>query len=162
MFTAATATNYSDTTLFSTQISSKSAITNSCRPWLLEINLSPSLAADSPLDLKIKGNLLKDTFNLVGLKTQQPENRDTGTKRMGTLKKKAPDSNSKVLEELSQQTKEFDEFNWIQKEYINTFIALNTRHKEIICETLLEYQRRGNFVRIYPTKNSDFYDCFLS
>ena len=36
-------------------------------PWLLEINLSPSLAFESPLDLKIKGNLLKDTFNLVGV-----------------------------------------------------------------------------------------------
>lgn len=37
-------------------------------PWLLEVNLSPSLAFDSPLDLKIKGNLIKDTLNLVGLK----------------------------------------------------------------------------------------------
>jgi hypothetical protein len=27
---------------------------------------------------------------------------------------------------------------------------------------LLENQRRGNFVRIYPTKNSDYYDCFVS
>lgn len=26
---------------------------------------------------------------------------------------------------------------------------------------MLEHQRRGNFVRIYPTKNSDYYDCFL-
>jgi tubulin polyglutamylase TTLL5 len=32
----------------------------------LEINLSPSLAADTPLDLKIKGNLIRDTFNLAG------------------------------------------------------------------------------------------------
>jgi len=37
-------------------------------PWLLEVNLSPSLAFESPLDLKIKGNLIKDTLNLVGLK----------------------------------------------------------------------------------------------
>ena len=34
--------------------------------------------------------------------------------------------------------------------------------KEIVIETMLEYQRRGNFVRMYPTKNSDYYDCFLS
>jgi hypothetical protein len=27
---------------------------------------------------------------------------------------------------------------------------------------MLENQRRGHFVRIYPSKNSDFYDCFLS
>ncbi len=36
-------------------------------PWLLEVNLSPSLAFDSPLDFKIKGNLLKDTFNITGI-----------------------------------------------------------------------------------------------
>ena len=34
----------------------------------MEVNLSPSLATDSPLDIKIKSNLLLDTFNLVGIK----------------------------------------------------------------------------------------------
>jgi hypothetical protein len=38
------------------------------KPWLVEINLSPALATDSPLDLKIKGNLLTDVFNLIGVK----------------------------------------------------------------------------------------------
>lgn len=38
---------------------------------MLEVNLSPSLAFDSPLDLKIKGNLLKDTFNLAGVTKPQ-------------------------------------------------------------------------------------------
>ena len=38
------------------------------KPWLLEINLSPSLGTDSPLDLHIKSNLLNDTFNLVGIR----------------------------------------------------------------------------------------------
>jgi len=33
--------------------------------------LSPSLNIDSPLDLKIKGNLLKDTFNLVGIRKKK-------------------------------------------------------------------------------------------
>jgi len=46
-------------------------------PWLLEINLSPSLAFDSPLDLKIKANLIKDTFNLIGL--VKPECRNSYT-----------------------------------------------------------------------------------
>ena len=32
------------------------------------MNLSPSLATESPLDLTIKGNLLADTFNLLGVK----------------------------------------------------------------------------------------------
>jgi len=38
------------------------------KPWLIEINLSPSLACDSALDLEIKNNLLTDMFNLIGIK----------------------------------------------------------------------------------------------
>ena len=40
---------------------------NFMNPWLLEVNLSPSLAFESPLDLKIKSSLIKDTFNLIGV-----------------------------------------------------------------------------------------------
>jgi len=38
------------------------------KPWIIEVNLSPSLSPDSPLDLTIKQNLLVDTWNLCGLK----------------------------------------------------------------------------------------------
>lgn len=38
------------------------------KPWLLEVNLSPSLATDSPLDMTIKSTLLMDVFNLAGVK----------------------------------------------------------------------------------------------
>lgn len=38
------------------------------QPWILEVNLSPSLVCDTPLDFHIKANLVVDTFNLVGLK----------------------------------------------------------------------------------------------
>ncbi len=37
------------------------------RPWLLEINLSPSLNTDSPLDLKIKGSMIADMFTMMGV-----------------------------------------------------------------------------------------------
>uniref|UniRef100_A0A8C6T898 Tubulin--tyrosine ligase-like protein 5 n=1 Tax=Neogobius melanostomus TaxID=47308 RepID=A0A8C6T898_9GOBI len=36
------------------------------KPWLLEVNLSPSLACDAPLDLKIKASMIADMFSLVG------------------------------------------------------------------------------------------------
>ena len=38
------------------------------KPWVLEVNLSPSLATDSPLDHTIKATLLSDSLNLVGIK----------------------------------------------------------------------------------------------
>jgi len=37
------------------------------KPWLLEVNLSPSLSCDSPLDHKIKATLVADLFNMIGV-----------------------------------------------------------------------------------------------
>ena len=38
------------------------------KPWLIEVNLSPSLSPESPIDMVIKQNLLVNTWNLCGLK----------------------------------------------------------------------------------------------
>jgi tubulin polyglutamylase TTLL5 len=40
-------------------------IDSNIKPWLIEVNLSPSLAVDAPIDMNIKGNLIADTFNLI-------------------------------------------------------------------------------------------------
>lgn len=37
------------------------------RPWLLEINHSPSFATETPFDEKVKYALIKDTFTLLNL-----------------------------------------------------------------------------------------------
>ena len=36
--------------------------------------------------------------------------------------------------------------------------AVTLRHRDLIRETLSEYQKHANFVRIFPAKNSDIYD----
>ena len=38
------------------------------RPWLLEVNVSPSLSSSSPLDKYIKSSLLSDTLYLIGFR----------------------------------------------------------------------------------------------
>jgi len=43
-----------------------------CKPWLLEVNQSPSFATDSDLDYKVKKQVILDTFRILGLnKTQR-------------------------------------------------------------------------------------------
>ena len=42
-------------------------IDQSLRPWLLEVNISPSLSSSSPLDKVIKTALLTDVFNTIGV-----------------------------------------------------------------------------------------------
>ena len=64
-------------------------IDSNLKPWLMEINLSPSLACDSPLDLEIKSNLINDTFNLIGIKRydRKKENENKVKNRMKTYNK---------------------------------------------------------------------------
>ena len=42
-------------------------IDSALKPWLVEVNMSPSMNTDSSLDLRIKGNLIADLFTLVGI-----------------------------------------------------------------------------------------------
>ena len=44
---------------------------NFCRPVLLEVNHSPSFGTDSPLDYKIKSELITDTIRLLGLSAKR-------------------------------------------------------------------------------------------
>ena len=43
-------------------------IDDTMKPWLIEVNLSPSMNNDSPLDHRIKTKLLADTLTLIGLR----------------------------------------------------------------------------------------------
>ena len=36
-----------------------------------------------------------------------------------------------------------------------------TKFKEVLRETVAEYNRKGNFVRIYPAYGSDIYDPYF-
>ena len=42
-------------------------IDDNLKPYLLEVNLNSSLNTDSPLDLRIKGEMLSDLFTLIGI-----------------------------------------------------------------------------------------------
>ena len=44
-------------------------IDDQLEPWLLEVNLTPALSCDSPLDQKIKSNVIADLLSLSGITT---------------------------------------------------------------------------------------------
>ena len=50
----------------------------SLRPWLMEVNTSPQLAAESPLDIAIKSSVMCELLNLVGFATPPPPGRRAG------------------------------------------------------------------------------------
>ncbi len=45
-------------------------IDSKCKPWLLEVNQSPSFSTDSPLDYKIKKAVLGDAFHLLNVSAE--------------------------------------------------------------------------------------------
>jgi len=42
-------------------------IDENLKPWLLEVNYNPSLSANTPLDWKIKSNVIIDTFKILNV-----------------------------------------------------------------------------------------------
>ena len=122
-------------------------IDSDLKPWLLEVNLSPSLATDSPLDLHIKSNLITDTFNLIGI-------RGFDRKKESVKKVRA---RIKVRQmKLAQERKKLCDTT------LNFFDLKQGNRNDIFREALEEYERRGQFMRIYPAKGCEHYDRFFS
>lgn len=46
------------------------------RPWLIEVNASPSLTAETPADYHLKFNLLEDMFNIVDMERRMKGNEE--------------------------------------------------------------------------------------
>lgn len=42
-------------------------IDENLKPWLLEVNSSPSFSTDSVIDLDVKSAVIMDTFNLINI-----------------------------------------------------------------------------------------------
>ena len=58
------------------------------KPWLIEVNQSPSFATDSPLDYKTKKAVLSDTFRMLNL---------SASKRKKILKEQKAALESRIL-----------------------------------------------------------------
>lgn len=69
----------------------------------MEVNLSPSLACDSPIDLKIKHQLLVDTLNLACLR-KYDRRRDNLNKIKTRQTKSVAQSAKKSGQLLKQET----------------------------------------------------------
>ncbi|XP_078263150.1 tubulin polyglutamylase TTLL5 [Rhinoraja longicauda] len=138
------------------------------KPWLLEVNLSPSLACDAPLDLKIKGSLLTDMFTLVGFVCHNPIVRQgrqskTGsdlTARPQTHKPRrlwpVPANNGDVKRSSSTGKERSREGQGL------SMLRLTMEEIKVLRHAMEENDRKGGFIRIFPTANSwEFYGHFL-
>ncbi|XP_053835167.1 tubulin polyglutamylase TTLL5 isoform X3 [Vidua macroura] len=157
-------------------------IDDTLKPWLLEVNLSPSLACDAPLDLKIKASMLSDMFTLVGFVCQDPGQRSSRTiyhssesvrrnpyqklQRPVSAQSQRANSRSRARP-LSASDAEVKSSMPLGKEkatgrHSSSVLGLSMEEIKVLRQVREENERRGGFIRIFPTPLTwDLYGSFL-
>ncbi|XP_077477014.1 tubulin polyglutamylase TTLL5 [Stigmatopora argus] len=136
-------------------------IDSNLKPWLLEVNLSPSLACDAPLDLKIKASMIADMLSLVGLVCQDPLMRKPRSGRVITDPSlKQPAQRTQWQRPPAATNSEPVEFK--DKEEGDCILGLSAEKIKVLRRTREEYERRGGFIRIFPTEETwELYGGYL-
>lgn len=141
------------------------------KPWLLEVNISPSLQSTSKLDASIKGQMCKDLLNLSGVNI--PPHLEK-TYQQSFLEKICLDAGHDV-ESLcfdkrlyrtalttEERTKQIAFARMERHEYLPTVLQNllpdDIRHLAIAED---ERCRAGQYIRVYPTVNSHHYHKFF-
>lgn len=128
------------------------------KPWLLEVNLSPSLATDAPLDLKIKSHVVADWLNLTGLSVLDPVSKNKAIREENNNNRKVGDRKggdnqipSRPMTSLPQRNQQ----NSVDRD-------LSTDEARVLKWAREQNARRGGFLRIFPRPDSwEKYGKFL-
>ncbi|NWS93018.1 TTLL5 polyglutamylase, partial [Toxostoma redivivum] len=143
-------------------------IDDTLKPWLLEVNLSPSLACDAPLDLKIKASMLSDMFTLVGFVCQDPGQRSSrATYHSSESVRRNPYQKLQRTRPLSASDAELKGSVPLAREkatgrHSSSVLGLTMEEIKVLRRVREENERRGGFIRIFPTPLTwDLYGSFL-
>nr|CDJ86227.1 Protein of unknown function DUF2362 and Tubulin-tyrosine ligase domain containing protein [Haemonchus contortus] len=130
------------------------------KPWLLEVNLSPSLSCDAPLDSLVKTRLICDLFNLACVPL-------VNRKLAGIEQVRASRDESYDSEEMESMTEKSKRLISPTKRVLttkrrrpmrNSFSIVpgsnDPRMRSICRRARAEMSRRGGFVRIFPREYS--------
>ncbi|KFQ32923.1 Tubulin polyglutamylase TTLL4, partial [Mesitornis unicolor] len=139
------------------------------KPWILEVNISPSLHSNSPLDVSIKGQMIRDLLNLagfvlpsVGTMASRPQTRSSSTCSLGSaLKEKPKPASEHFIAEKMKKAYYLTQKIPDQDFYSSVLDILTPDDVRILVETEDEYSRRGQFERVFPTHISMRYLRFF-
>ncbi|XP_032840777.2 tubulin polyglutamylase TTLL4 isoform X2 [Tyto alba] len=139
------------------------------KPWILEVNISPSLHSNSPLDVSIKGQMIRDLLNLAGFVLPNTDSVASGAQtRSGStcslgsaLKEKPKPASEHFIAEKMKKAYYLTQKVPDQDFYSSILDILTPDDIRILVETEDEYSRRGQFERVFPTHVSMRYLCFF-
>jgi hypothetical protein len=119
------------------------------KPWLLEVNLSPSFECASILDLKLKSNMLIDLLNLAGLCCTPADSSQKSKMSFDSLRLNVDGRNQ------STATK------WSYHDAMQT-MCLYKNETQLFNSIENEAQHCGHWVRVFPTADTwTFFSEFL-
>nr|XP_031535129.1 tubulin polyglutamylase TTLL5 isoform X8 [Vicugna pacos] len=144
-------------------------IDSTLKPWLLEVNLSPSLACDAPLDLKIKASMISDMFTVVGFVCQDPAQRASTRSIYPTFEssRRNPFQKPQRSRPLSASDAEMKNLVGSAREKMpgklgGSVLGLSMEEIKVLRRVKEENDRRGGFIRIFPTSETwEIYGSYL-
>ena len=133
---------------------------NKLKPWLIEVNVSPSLSSSSPLDKRIKNKLLCDVFHLVGFQPFNHREEERKSEEKGVNRLHRGGSSSKKRAKSASTLKRRN----VLKLSPGKMKSLSPDDMDIVAEMEDEYTRRADMERIYPSddpQTNDYYAQFF-
>lgn len=127
---------------------------SSLKPWLLEVNVCPSLSSSSPMDKRIKTTLMCDMLTLIGI---VPFDRKQMTRDLDSAKQKrlylgGPKSTRPQYRGLQ---------SLLSAQSLSDYLLTEEDFK-VLAETEEELSRSGHFERIFPMReNVDYFERFF-
>ncbi|KAF1630354.1 Tubulin polyglutamylase TTLL4, partial [Eudyptes filholi] len=138
------------------------------KPWILEVNISPSLHSNSPLDVSIKGQMIRDLLNLAGFVlpstdsvASRPQTSGSTCSLGSALKEKPKPASEHFIAEKMKKAYYLTQKIPDQDFYSSVLDILTPDDVRILVETEDEYSRRGQFERVFPTHISMRYLRFF-
>ena len=134
-------------------------IDQNLKPWLLEVNVLPSLSSSSPFDKIVKTLLICDVLTLIGIRGYDKKKVNSGPeeeKRNGS--KSLSIINKSTIEEVKSMTlDEVEKARALTGDEDLTVDELN-----MLMDHEDEFARKGNFARVFPlAANVDYYEKFF-
>ncbi|XP_063144982.1 tubulin monoglutamylase TTLL4 isoform X1 [Candoia aspera] len=139
------------------------------KPWILEVNISPSLHSNSPLDVSIKGQMVRDALNLAGFLLPNAEDvaspsgsASSSTTSLNTFMKEKNKPSVEMLTAEKTKKAYYLTQKVPEQEFCSTILdVLTPDDVRILVETEDEYARRGQFERVFPSRLSMHYLRFF-
>ncbi|XP_073401538.1 tubulin monoglutamylase TTLL4 isoform X2 [Dendrobates tinctorius] len=128
------------------------------KPWVLEVNISPSLHSNSPLDVKIKGQMIRDLLNLAGFLLPTKENANLSSSVLG----KDHGRSAEIVNEEKMKRAHYLSQKVPDKDlYATVLEQLTAEDVRVLVETEDELSRCGHFERVFPSAISSRYLRFF-